>query len=476
MREEEKSRTVTEPQRDTPVRCEVDVLVAGGGLGGISAAMSAARAGAKTLLIERNGFLGGVATAGMCCSIFNCYYTADRRLGITGNAVEVADALAQAEGYGTKWHQHKGHIIYDVEQAKQILESLVEDAGAEVLYDTVICGAVMEGTTLCGVVVESKSGREAILAKCVVDATGDADVAARCGVPLHTRVPRPAHSFCFRMGRVNVDEFVQYFADHPDQYPDYMDVDWTVEEALEQYRECGTFLFPHGGAMQMSVFQQALEAGQFPETVGVHDTLNACQMHALRSKGVVHLVTGFVHFDDLDISKISRSAIDGRRMAYVVTDFFSQHLPGFQDAFVVATADDLGIRASRWIDAEFVFTRAMKENPTTFGDAVGRGVVERDIVKHPGKRAWGVQTFTNDTFDIPYRCLLPNDVEGLIMGAGRSISAEHPFLLRVMALTMVVGQGAGVAAAVAAKGNDSLRNVDLADVQSELQRQGVAIC
>jgi ribulose 1,5-bisphosphate synthetase/thiazole synthase len=468
-------RSIEEPQRQTPVRAEVDVLVAGGGLGGISAAMAAARAGARTMIVERNGFLGGVATAGMCCSIFNCLYTADHRLGVTGNAVEVTDALAEAEGYGKRWHKHKGHIIYDVEQAKWVLESLVEGAGAQILYDTLVSDVVMDGNTLRGVIVESKSGREAIVANAVVDATGDADVASKARAPLHTKAKRSRHSYCFRMGRVDVDRFVQYFVDHPGQYPEYMDVDWTFEEALSQYRDTGTLLFPHGGAMQMDIFKEARKKGAYPERMGVHDTLDACQMHALRDKGVVHLVTGFVQFQDLDVGKISRSVIDGRRMAQVVTNFFQGNVPGFERAFVIATADDLGIRASRWLDGAFVFTRAMKEHATRSDDAVGRGVVELDIKKHTGERAWGVQTFAKDTFDIPYRCLLPRDVEGLIMGAGRSISAEDPFLLRVMVLTMVVGQGAGVAAATAAKEGKTPRGVDLAAVQRELRRQGVAL-
>jgi hypothetical protein len=467
--------SICEPARQTPVRDEVDVLVAGGGLGGVAAAIAAARAGARTLLVERNGFLGGVATAGMCCSMFNCFYTADHRLGVTGIALEVADALAHAAGYGAKWHRHKGHVIYDVEQAKGVLESLVEAAGAQVLYDALVSGAVMDGDTIRAVTVESKSGREAIRGGVVVDATGDADVAARAGAPLHTEARTARHSYCFRLGNVDVDRFVDYFTAHPDQYPNHMDVDWTFNEALAQFTDTGTFLFPHGGAMQLDIFMRARATGEYPLSVGVYDTLDACQMHAIRSTGVVHIVTGHVTFHDLDIGKISRAMIDGRRMARDVTAFFRGHVPGFEGAFAIATADDLGIRASRWPDGSFVFTRSMKEHPTRFEDAVGRGVVQIDTRKHAGERAWGVQTFTNETFDVPYRCLVPRRVEGLLMGAGRSVSAENPYLLRVMAHTMVVGQAAGAAAAIAARSGTTPRQVDIKAVQAELHRQGVAL-
>ncbi|HUU60531.1 MAG TPA: FAD-dependent oxidoreductase [Phycisphaerae bacterium] len=466
---------VREAEREVPVRAEYDVAVAGGGLGGVAAATAAARAGARTLLVERNGFPGGVATAGMCCSVFNCFYTADHRLGVTGIPVEVADALAEATGFGKKWHGHKGHVIYDVERAKLVLTELLASAGVEVLFDTVVAGAVADGDALKGIVVESKSGREAILAKVVVDATGDADVAHLAGAPVHTRPPWGRHSFVFRVGNVDVDAFVQYFVDHPDQYAEHMDVDWTFSEALEQYRGTGTFLFPHGGGFQMDIFRKAIEAGRYRETLGLHDTLPACQMHAIRDLGVVHIITGFADVEGLDVGRISRAMIDGRKMAFYVTGFFREHVPGFERACVIATADDLGIRASRWIDGEFVFTREMKQNPTRFDDAVGRGVVERDVKKNPAPNAWGVQTFTNDTFDVPCRALLPRKVENLIMGAGRSISAADPLLLRVMALTMVVGQGAGTAAAVAARSGATPRDVDVAAVQQELIRQGVTL-
>jgi len=468
--------TVSEAARSLPVRDEVDVLVCGGGLGGVAAATAAARAGAKTLLLERNCFLGGVATAGMCCSIFNCYYTGGetRKLGTTGIAVEVADALAEAAGFGTKWHRHKGHIIYDIERAKLVLLELAEAAGAEVLVNVLTAGAVVGDGTLRGVIVESKSGREAILAKVVVDATGDADIAAFAGAP--TRIQeRALHTLCFRLGNVDVAAFVHYFREHPDQFPEYMDVDWSLAEALAQYDDCGTLLFPHGGGMQMTAFQQAKANGDLPAQIGIQDTTDACQMHALRRTGVVHVITGFTHFNGLDLDKLSRSIHDGRRMAFTVSEVYRKYLPGFENAFIAGTGANLGVRASRCLQGDFRVTAEMMEAGVRQPDAIGRSIGWANVVKHPGEKAWGAQVCHSDSFDIPYRCLLPRDLDGLLMGAGRSVSTDNPYLLRTMAQTMVVGQGAGTAAAVAARTGQSSRAVDVAAVQDELRRQGVAL-
>lgn len=444
--------TVYEPAREIPIRGEYDVIVCGGGLGGTAAALAAARGGAKTLLIERNSFLGGVATAGMCCSIFNCYYTGGepRRLGTSGIAVEVADALAEATGYGQKWHDHKGHIIYDIERGKLVLQKLVEASGAEMLLQTWVADAIVEGDTLRGVIVEFKSGREALRAKVVVDATGDADIAARAGAPLHTR-ERGVHSLCFRLGNVDVDAFVDYFRQNPDQFPEYMDVDWSLDEALAQYDDCGTFLFPHGGGMQMDAFRRARASGELPSAIGVQDTTDACQMHALRQTGVVHVITGFAHFNGLDAQRISRSVLDGRRMAFTVSEVYRKHIPGFAHAYIAGTAANLGVRTSRYLDGDLVLTAEMMRGGTRQPDAVGRAVGWENIVKHQGPNAWGAQVCYADAFDLPYRCLLPKRIDGLVMGAGRSVSAENPSLLRVMAHTMVAGQAAGAAAAVAAR-------------------------
>ena len=465
---------IREEAREIPVRQEVDVLVCGGGLGGVSAARAAARAGARTMLIERNTFVGGVATAGMCCSIFNCYFTSNRKLGTTGVAVEVADALAEAEGYGQKWRAHKGHIIYDIERAKLVLADLVEKAGAELMVNVLTAGAVMEGDALKGVIIESKSGREVILAKVVVDATGDSDVAAFAGAPIRTQ-PKGLHSLCFRMGNVDVDAFVDYFRRDPTQYPEYMDVDWSWPEALAQYEDCGTFLFPHGGGMQMDAFKKAKASGDLPARVGIQDTTDACQMHALRRTRMVHVVTGFTRFDGLDIAQINRSIHDGRRMAFTVAEVYKKYIPGFAHAFVAGTAANLGVRVSRCLDGDFVFKAEMMKAGTRVPDAVGRGVAWDNVVKHPGKGAWAAQVCRTDSFDIPYRCLLPKRVDGLVTGAGRSVSTDNPWLLRTMTQTMVVGQGAGAAAAVAARAGVAPRGVHIGAVQTELRKQGVEL-
>ena len=468
--------SVHEAARHVPIRGEWDVIVAGGGLGGVAAALASARAGARTLLVERNSFVGGVATAGMCCSIFNCYYTSDHRLGVSGIAVAVADALAEAMGYGRKWHDHKGHVIYDVELGKLVLLELLEAAGVDLLLSANVSATVKDGDRLTGVIVEGKSGREALLGKVVVDATGDADVAFLAGAPVRQLAPeRNLHSLCFRMGNVDTDAFVQYFRDHPDQYPAYMDVDWCLEEALAQYDECGTLLFPHGGGMQMEAFRQAKAHGDLPDRVGIHDTTDACQMHVMRRTGMAHVVTGFVRFDGLDLDMISRSVNDGRRMAFTVGEVYRKYIPGFADSFVAGTAANLGVRVSRFLDGEFTFTPAMTAANTRWPDAVGRAVGYGHVRKHTGEKAWSVQVMHEDSFDIPLRCLLPRKVDGLLMGAGRSVSTDSPWILRVMVHTMVVGQGAGAAAAVAVRQGTTPRGIDVAAVQAELRTQGVEL-
>jgi choline dehydrogenase-like flavoprotein len=458
------------------VTYETDVLVAGGGLGGIAAALASARAGAKTILVERNTYPGGVATAGMCCSIFNCYFTRQRELAIRGIPLEIADLLAEAGGPGANWRRHKGHIIYDIERAKLFLADILEREGITVLYETMITSALREGNRVAGTEIINKHGPGEIRAKITVDSTGDADVAALAGVPLrYVEKQNTNYSYVFRLGNVDLDKFINYFKKNPDQYPGMMDIEWTFDEALAQYNENGTFLFPHGGGMQLEIVKKGVESGELKREIGMYDTLDAMQMHGIKSIGVVHVITGIVKVDNLDTGMLSRAVTDGKRAAYHVADFYRRRLPGFENCYINGLADNLGIRTSRYIDGEFTFTRAMKSSPSRFPDVIGQGVVEKHPVLHKGERAWGCQVFGDDVYQIPYRCLLPGKSDGLIMGAGRSVSAENPSLLRVMAVTMVVGQGAGTAAAICARKGWEPRRADPAAVQGELARQGVVL-
>jgi hypothetical protein len=310
-----------------------------------------------------------------------------------------------------------------------------------------------------------------------VDATGDADAAAAAGAAMEgeNHPHGYPHSLCFRLGNVDVERFVDYFRNHPDQYPEYMDVDWNLDEALAQYEECGTLLFPHGGGMQMEVFRQARNSGELPAKIGIHDTTDACQMHLLRQTGIAHIITGFVHFDGLEPRTTAQALLDGREMCFRVAEVYRRRLPGFARSFVAGVAVNLGVRFSRRIRGRALLTPANARPGSRCPDAVGRAVAYEHRKKHPGQKAWSAQVMTNGTFDIPLGCLLPEKLDGLIMGAGRSASVSEYWLLRVMVTTMTVGQGAGVAAAVAARRGLPVAAVQVREIQEELRCQGVRL-
>ena len=461
-------------ERRIPITGDADVLVAGGGLGGVAAALAAARAGARVILTEANGFLGGVATAGMCCSVFNCLFTRQRELKVAGIPLEIVDALAvEAGGPGMSWREHKGHVIYDVERAKLLLDTLLRQAGVEVRLNSPVIDALGEDGRVTALVVGGKNGQEAITCRVLVDATGDCDAAALAGAPC-VQKPTLKATYVFRLGNVDVDRFVEHLRTHPEEYPNGVDIEWTLEEALTQYAANGTFLFPHHGGMQLSGLSRAIENGDYAKTYGKYTILDATQMHLIRDTGVCHVITGYVPNDDLGAVSLSDSIYEGKQIAFYFADCMNKYMPGFERAFVSATADDLGIRGSRSIVGESTFTREMKASAHRCADAVGIGVIETHQKLHNGKETGTAQVFGNDVYEIPLSCLIPRGTDNILIGAGRGADTEPALQLRVMVTTMAVGQGAGVAAAVAAKAGVAVRDADYAAIRRELVRQGVA--
>ena len=448
------------------------VLVVGAGLGGVAAAIAAARSGADTLLIERNGYPGGVVTAGHCCSVFNCFCKADGSLAVGGIPYEITMELARRAGPGDGWQKHKGHMIVDVEKAKMVLTDLLLEAGVRVRYFTPLSDVVMEDDRIKGVIVTGRNGLEYIEADTFVDATGDSNLAVLAGCSYRSIAGKA--SYLFRLGNVDMDRFVGYFREHPDQYIPYVDIEWTVEDALRQYDENGTFLFPHGGGVAVDIIQKKIESGEYRAEMGTQTNLDAFQMHGIRETGTIHIITGFTVVDNLDAGNLTALTQEGRKMAYYVADFMKNTFPGMENAYVASTADDLGIRFSRAIKSDCCLTKEMQFSKEPLADAIGRCTIVHAEKRHDGKN-WGVQTMGDGSFEVPMGALLPNKVDNLIMGTGRSICAKSLGLIRVMANTMVVGQGAGTAAAVASLRGESVRGVDYPSVRAQLDVFGALV-
>ena len=460
-------------QKEIPVVSSADVVVIGGGLGGVASALAAARTGASVVLVETNGFLGGVATAGLCCSVFNCLFTRQRELKVKGIPLEITDAIAiRAGGPGMSYRNHKGHIIYDVEKAKLVLFELLKEANVEVRLNTTLSDIVCENKKVKAVIVSGRNGLEAISCKTLVDASGDCDAAIKAGAKCREMQTYPA-SYVFRLGNVDVDKFINYFRENPNEFPENMDIEWTLEEALKQYDENGTFLFPHGGGMQMAVMRKAIESGDLPKVWKNYHTLDATQMHLIKDLGVCHVITGFTDNGALETLHVSNRIAEGMQVAQIFARGYKKHIPGFENCFVCNQADDMGVRVTRSINGYTTFKKEQRLAPTRFDDAVGVGVMMKEITLNKSEGAWPVQVFDNDVYEMPLSCLVPKGVDNVVIGAGRGADTEPAGVFRVMIDTMSVGQAAGVAAAVSAKTEARIIDADYKLIKEKLQHLGV---
>ncbi len=442
---------------------EVDVVVAGGGLAGVCAAAAAARAGARTLLVEQAPYAGGIATASLEPSICNYFKNRKGDFVLQGTPLELVERLAAKGAAPTEWARHRGHIIFDIELGKLAMDELLEDAGVQIHYSSVVADAAVRDGRIEDIVVANRSGLQRVRAGCYVDATGDNDLATHAGVP--QRTTRFPHSVVFRLGNVDVDRFVEYIREHPDEHFTDSDIGQTHEEALRMYDETGRYLWHHFAAKKMRLVQDAVEAGAYTERWGRFFHMDAFQMHGIRENRTLIVNTGMFDLEVPDGDTLSDVLREGRKLAFHVADFVRQRFPGCEESFVLATPDAPGLRRTRWIECEYVMTREEYDSGPSYPDAVGRGVVMSPQPMQP----------TDKTFDIPLRCLLPKGIENLVIGSGRGASCDPAELLRVMPITMAIGQGAGAAAALAGRSGDAVAEVDIASVQDALRRQDVAL-
>ena len=437
--------------RALPVAGEYDVVVAGGGLAGVAAASAAARAGARTILIEAQSFAGGVATATMEATMCRHFHSSSGELVVGGRPLELVERLVRLGATTANWPSHDFHITFDIELAKLAMDEMIEEAGVDILYGTTVTDALVEDRAVRGVVTSNRSGNQVLRAGCVVDATGDADVAHYAGAPL--RKANAKHSFMFRLCNVDMDRLVAFFRDNPEEYGKGR----SVENMLKFYAD-GYFILEHYGEKLPRTVGGAIERGEYSKEWGAFHDMHAFKMSGIRAMKTLNVNTGMVGLDSPDGARLSDLLRAGRKHAHHVAGFLRKRLPGCENSHVVHTSTMLGLRQTRWLENAFTLTEDTYGLP--FEDAVGWGVPRPQWRKD------------RDVFDVPLRCMLPTGVEGLIVGSGRSVSSKPAEMLRVESVTMIVGQGAGTAAAVAVGDGVRVRDVDTERVRAALEAQG----
>ncbi|KGK78721.1 pyridine nucleotide-disulfide oxidoreductase [Thalassobacter stenotrophicus] len=451
-------QTITEPSRETSVIHKTDVLVVGSGPGGLAAALAAVRTGVDVCLVERFGCFGGNITV----------------VGVEGFAWYRHEQTVEAGGIGREFEDRakdmgaavpeSQSLSYEIDSEgfKLVADRLVEEAGIHGMMHRQFVAPVMDGDRVTGIIVESKAGREAILAKVVIDATGDADVAHRAGAPTH-KTPledMQAASVMFHLAGVDKSAFMAEVHRDPHTYKDWSTGEWTVETDGKEDDMFSPFL--------KKPFAKAIEDGVIPAHLNtiagtwgaMHDTGELTYMN------LVHLA----EVDGTDPDSLTKGEIEGRKQAMLAIEALRRFMPGCSGARLRNFGMSIGIRDTRKIDAMYNMTEADVRHEGRFEDSIG---IYPEFID-----GYGVLIIptTGRYMHVPYRAMLPRKVKGLIV-AGRAIGGDKiaHAATRNMACCTVSGQGAGVAAALSVKSKTDLDDVDLGQVQAELVRQGVRI-
>jgi len=453
-----------------------DVIVAGGGTAGLVAAISAARNGVSTIIIERQGFLGGTMT-GSLLPHMQTFHDATGKQIVGGIAQEIVDELIKKNGA-------IGHLKrppkfwgtdtpYDIEVFKLIVEKLVEEAGIKVLYHTFLSDVLKENDNLKGVIIENKSGRQVILGKIVIDATGDGDVAVKAGCiyeqgRTEDGLCQPV-SFHFKLANVDMIKFANYIEEEKDMKLDStwgngnMDTGVVAKKPLEEKESYVRLI----GTMP----REAVDSGQIPEDFAAFTVESIHENIAII--GHPHVLK----VDATNAEELTKANIEGRKRVWEMTRCLKKYIPGFERAFVLETPQFIGVRETRRIIGEYVLTVKDVKEAKRFDDNIAFGAFPIDIhpVDQVGRKKAHFE-FLSSAYGIPYRCLVPKKVDQLLI-SGRCISTTHEAnaSTRVTPTCMATGEAAGAAATICAKTGVKPRKLDYNKLRIILKDQGSII-
>ena len=433
-----------------------DLLVVGSGPAGLAAALGASRAGVDVTLVERFGCFGGNLTV----------------VGVEGLAWYRHEQTIEAGGIGREFEERakamaaavpdRQSLSYEIDSEgfKLVADRLVEEAAVHPMLHRLFVAPVMDAGAITGVIVESKGGREAILARRVIDATGDADVAQRAGAPtIKTPLEQmQAASVIFHLAGVDSDAFLDGVRADPQTYGDWSAGEWEIETSGKEDELFSPFL--------RKPFAQAIRDGVIPAQLttiagtwgAVHDTGELTYMNLIHLAGC----------DGTDPDSLTRFEIEGRRQAMLAIEALRRYTPGCAGVRLRNLGMTIGIRDTRKIDAAYNMTEADVRGQARFHDSIG---IYPEFIDGYGVL---ILPTTGRYMHIPYRAMLPKRVENLLV-TGRAIGGDRiaHAATRNMACCAVAGQGAGIAAAISLKSGRELDRVDIGLVQSELDRQGV---
>jgi hypothetical protein len=452
----ENKTMITEPARSLPVRLEVDVLVVGGGPSGIIAAQAAAEDGLSVTLIDSRSFVGGNMTIGLPILGF---------LGQKGNQIikgipqKFIDRLKEknAASEHRPCPLHMSLTLVEPEAVKTVGLQMLAESGVNVLLYVFFAGVIMEGNHLKGVIIESKSGREVILAKTIIDCTGDADVAYRSGVTCEQGneqggVQPPTLMFC--LGGVDTEKLRLSISEEPRTYlTDFIPAEYFGQN--NQFIVVGL----------RSLIQKAQNDGlSLP-------TERTIVITGLREGEVWVNMTRVNGVDGTDPASLSFGEMEGRRQINDIQKYLIEYVPGFENAYFTKMAPFIGIRETRRIVGKYVMTAQDVLGCARFDDAIAVASYPLDL-HHPQGGGCTLE-WCGDCYDIPYRSLIPEKIENLIV-AGRCISTTHEAMsaIRVMAPCMAMGEAAGRAAKMAVRKNILPSQVNVAALQAELLEKG----